>query len=299
MTTVAVAPFFNLSAEPSVDGRRFALAYYSELQKTSNYQVIPVGIVEAAIRENDLDMSSPADAIKLAGILDADAVVVGAVTHYNPYYPPQLGVHVQWYSPRDWLFFPGISTGEDKEKDKGVGYPPEDCPPPEGKKPAGPVVRGQSADDRRPALDRSAPFGEADPGITLAQSNTTSGGSANTAPSGPIIWPPGSDLSESWPGAVPPRSSGKSNGAFCVPTPLDAIQPVMSYTRYFDGADRMLIRQLKGYYVLRGDMRSGGWEAYLQRSDDFLQFASFVLVMEMLEVHGGPLKTEKVLMFGR
>src|SRR6516164_9724834 len=49
MTSVAVAPFFNLSAEPSVDGRRFALAYYRELQKTSNYQVIPVGIVETAI----------------------------------------------------------------------------------------------------------------------------------------------------------------------------------------------------------------------------------------------------------
>jgi hypothetical protein len=46
-------------------------------------------------------------------------------------------------------------------------------------------------------------------------------------------------------------------------------------------------------------MRSGGWEAYLHRSDDFLQFASHVLVIEMLELHGGPLKTEKVLMFGR
>src|SRR5438105_2980003 len=79
MTTVAVVPFFNLSAEPSVDGRRFALAYYSELQKTSNYQVVPVGIVENAIQENDLDMTSSADAVKLARILEADAVVVGAV----------------------------------------------------------------------------------------------------------------------------------------------------------------------------------------------------------------------------
>src|SRR6516165_5434712 len=60
MTTVAVAPFFNLSAEPTVDGRRFAISYYSELQKTSNYQLIPVGIVETAIRENNLDMTSPA-----------------------------------------------------------------------------------------------------------------------------------------------------------------------------------------------------------------------------------------------
>ena len=73
----------------------------------------------------------------------------------------------------------------------------------------------------------------------------------------------------------------------------------MSYTRYFDGADQRLIQLLKGYYILRGDMRSGGWEAYLHRSDDFLQFASHVLVLEMLELHGGPLKTQKVLMYGR
>src|SRR6185295_5049951 len=85
-------------------------AYYSELQKTANYQVIPVGIVEATIQENDLNMSSPADAIKLARILDADAVVVGAVTHYNPYYPrnsrcisagsrPAIGCFIPAFSP--------------------------------------------------------------------------------------------------------------------------------------------------------------------------------------------------------
>ena len=73
----------------------------------------------------------------------------------------------------------------------------------------------------------------------------------------------------------------------------------MSYTRFFDGADRQLIHLLRGYYFLRGDMRSGGWEAYLHRSDDFLQFASTVLVIEMLELHGGPLKTEKILLYGR
>src|SRR5579872_2929325 len=57
MTVVAVAPFINLSADMSVDGRRFALAYYSELQKTANYQVLPVGVVEVAIRENQLDLT--------------------------------------------------------------------------------------------------------------------------------------------------------------------------------------------------------------------------------------------------
>ena len=37
---VAVAPFVNLSAERSVDGRRFAEAYFTELQKVPGFQVI-------------------------------------------------------------------------------------------------------------------------------------------------------------------------------------------------------------------------------------------------------------------
>jgi hypothetical protein len=295
MTTVAVAPFFNLSSEPSVDGRRFALAYYTELQKTGNYQVIPVGIVEATIQENDLNMSSPADAIKLARILDADAVVVGAVTHYNPYYPPQLAAHIRWFSPREWLFHPGIPTGE--EKSIGYPYPPEDCPPSSARKPEAPVVRGQSPERASPALDRSQPFGPPPDPPKLAQGKSGSGGLPNAAPSGPVIWPPGTDSSETAPGGSRQPTSGDSSGAFCAPLQEDMLQPVMSYTRYFDGADRTLQHQLKGYFALRGDMRSGGWEAYLHRSDDFLQFASFLLVIEMLEVHGGSVKTEKVLYY--
>ena len=46
-------------------------------------------------------------------------------------------------------------------------------------------------------------------------------------------------------------------------------------------------------------MRCGIWEAYRHRSHDFLQFASFVLLVEMLELHGGPLKVEKVMLPGR
>ncbi len=113
MTVVAVAPFLNLSAEPSVDPRRFAIAYYTELQKTSNYEVVPLGIVELAIRENELDMNSPDDAVKLAQILHVDAVVIGAITEYVPYYPPQLGMNIRWYSPRsNWVFYPGIAPGD-------------------------------------------------------------------------------------------------------------------------------------------------------------------------------------------
>ncbi len=119
------------------------------------------------------------------------------------------------------------------------------------------------------------------------------------APPGPVVWPPEPGSTDGWHKVIPQPVPGKSNGVFSMQVQPDAIQPVMSYTRFFDGADRQLLHALRGYYHLRGDMRSGGWEAYLQRSDDFLRFASHVLVVEMLSLHGAPQKTEKVFLFGR
>src|SRR6476646_6176622 len=108
LTTVAVAPFLNLSAERAVDGRRFALAYASELQKVPGFEVIPVGVTEVAMVDGKIDLNDPDEVLKLAKILRVDAVVVGAVTEYSPYYPPRTGMQVNWYSPRAWSFYPGI-----------------------------------------------------------------------------------------------------------------------------------------------------------------------------------------------
>ncbi|MCS7305541.1 MAG: hypothetical protein NZ602_10600 [Thermoguttaceae bacterium] len=94
---VAVSPFFNLSEEPTVDGRQFALAYYNALQSVPGFEVIPVGQVERAMREYGINLNSPQEACRLAQILGADAIVIGAVTDYSPYYPPRLGLRVEWY----------------------------------------------------------------------------------------------------------------------------------------------------------------------------------------------------------
>lgn len=102
---VAVVPFFNLSQERSVDGREFALAYYSELQKIPGFEVLTVGVTERAALDNGLDMSGPEDAIALARILNVDAVVVGAVTDFDAY-NPRIGLKVAWYSPHQWLILP-------------------------------------------------------------------------------------------------------------------------------------------------------------------------------------------------
>jgi len=286
MTVVAVAPFLNLSAEPSIDGRRFAIAYYSELQKTANYQVVPVGIVESAIRENELDITNPAQVVRLAQLLEADAVVIGAVTEYNPYYPPQLGVQISWYSPHEWIFFPGVSSGDEKGNQAKLEMMPA-CPPGEVKKPQAPLVRGQSLDEHGWPHSALNP----EPEIRLAQ------GTRNMPVQPPPVWPPVYDPAETFSGSPARQPPAWQNKAFVGPGEPESPQPIMSYTRFFDGADRRLILMLRGYYILRGDMRSGGWEAYLHRSDDFLRFTSHILIVEMLSLHGGSLKTEKVLLY--
>src|SRR3954469_20560654 len=98
LNKVAVAPFFNQSNEPTVDGRKFALAYFAELQAVPGFEVVPLGVVETAIIENQVNLANPGEARRLANILGVDAVVVGSVTDFTPYYPPRCGLRVEWYA---------------------------------------------------------------------------------------------------------------------------------------------------------------------------------------------------------
>ncbi len=273
LTTVAVVPFFNLSAERSVDGRRFAQAYFTELQKTPGFQVLPTGVVEQAIYDNQLEMSNPDDALKLADLLKVDAVVVGAVTDYSPYYPPRVGLQVSWYSPRPWTFQPGLPIAEDARKasiPKGKWSlwktaEPEACPAP-----GSPVFRGQSESTTpAPSAWNRWMWWRGSPDTSEAVIRPTGGHDATTSP------------------GLPPDVMGA--------TTYDPRQPFMSYTRLFDGADPQLTARLRDYVELSGDLRSGGWQGYLSRSDDFLKFTAHLMVVEMLQLHGGEAKRRIVV----
>ncbi len=102
LSRVAVVPFFNQSDESTVDGREFALAYFGELQGIPGFEVVPVGVVEEALIQNRISLSDPATAAdeirRLGRVLGVDAVVIGAVTDFSPYYPQRCGIHVEWYS---------------------------------------------------------------------------------------------------------------------------------------------------------------------------------------------------------
>ena len=91
-------PSLNFSTEPTLDGRQVALAYFNELQSVPGFEVVPIGRVEEAMRAYGLTLANPDEARKLAQLLEVDAVVVGAVTDFTPYYPPRLALQVEWYS---------------------------------------------------------------------------------------------------------------------------------------------------------------------------------------------------------
>lgn len=328
LTTVAIAPFFNLSQERACDGRRFAMAYYTELQKTPGFQVIPIGVVEQAMYDNRLEMNNPDDVLRLAQLLNADAVVVGAVTDYSPYYPPRIGMQVSWYSPRPWQFYPGIPVDElaregvlpHSDRWKLIKPKATDCEnlPPGAVMVSPPqtvTTRGQSPDDlinraKTVSLPEFLLFGEngAPRQVSVQQQaesdmsprelglpelpspgqspGPSSGPSYNRATEEPPIIGPGAPL------AMPPGQLMIQRNL-----PFDCRQPLMSYTRMFDGADAKLTARLRDYVELSGDLRSGGWESYMYRSEDFIRFTSHVMIVEMLQLHGGEARKRVVFKF--
>lgn len=320
LTTVAVAPFFNLSDERTVDGRRFAQAYFSELQKTPGFQVVPVGVVEQALHDHRLGLETPQDALTLARILDVDAVVIGAVTDYSPYYPPRIGLQVSWYSPQHWQFNPGIPTDEwarDLVKPRAWwewwGPRPKihksratceaDTPlfrwsqlmkEPHGRS----EVTVGAPSIMAPLRDRQpttlAVRGAYAPGLTsdcYSLRRAMTGCDEQPVARGQTP----AESSTNWqilPQAVAPAPE--------TTWPLhDPCQPLMSYTRLFDGADPKLTARLRDYVELHGDLRAGGWEAYLHRSEDFIRFTAHLMVVEMLQLHGGEAQRRVVLKFRR
>src|SRR5437763_10630115 len=99
---VAVLPFFNQSAEPTVDGEAVAMAYYNELQNIPGFEVMPVGVAKqllaASINATGGEPRSGIEFQRLARLLGVDAVLVGAITEYSPYYLPRMFLAVDGYA---------------------------------------------------------------------------------------------------------------------------------------------------------------------------------------------------------
>lgn len=337
LSRVAVAPFFNQSDEPTVDGREFAISYYAELQATPGFEVVPVGVVEEAIIRHQIDLSGPGEAQRLAKILGVDAVAIGSVTDFSAYYPPRLGLKVEWYSAdKSFHEIPagyGLPWNTPEEefipdslvyeaqlaqaRSEMTGKPgPCDAqmkvlPPPPGASTGEKSKLQQAAHDEiqpAQAVDEapkpgSDPFDEP----TLADDSDATEALPLPAADGGNEIPP--ELLQVPDGNGPNVNGGTSGIAGTTlpggmtdtmvetATPLACVPhygPVLNHTQIYRGNDPETTEALKGYVYFQDDARFGGWEGYLQRSDDFIRFCCHMHISEMLSARGGSRKTNMV-----
>ncbi len=263
---VAVAPFFNLSTDPTLDGRKVAIAYYNELQEVPGFEVIPVGVVERAMFQHRLSMNNPQDVRRLAQLLGADAVVVGAVTEYSPYYPPRCGLQVEWYAANP-AFCPvppgyGLPWGTKEEK----GFPQRL------------VLEAQLAYAREALRNQSPGAAEASGTGTATQPGP---GSRETekAVSQDVLSPDG---------LIPKLAQAADSGC------RGNDEPFLKHTRVYNAGDTQLVKLLQDYAKFRDDARLGGWQSYLTKSEEFLRFCCRVHIWEMLTARGGADESELV-----
>jgi hypothetical protein len=289
------------------------------LQSIPGFEVVPVGVVEAAMRQHGILLRGPDDARRLAQLLNVDAIVIGAVTDYSPYYPPRLALQVEWYAANP-CFHP---------IPPGYGLP---WGTPEEQEIPGPLVfEAEMALAREQLATQTPAFTPVPiaPAQVPAQAGSTGGNtgadsferSPLSQPEVPGLQPPKHWSQRSEPSAVEPlayRQAPAENGVpalamdqweepplgfppdwpdprgFVPPPPRVAPpkcrpsgQPVLRHTRTYNGHDGDFATALSSYYSFRSDARFGGWQAYLQRSEDFIRFCCHMHLAEMLTARGG------------
>jgi hypothetical protein len=301
LSKVAVAPFFNLSTEPTVDGRKVALAYYNALQDIPGYEVVPVGVTETAMTNHKIDLRSSDDARRLAQSMKVDAIVIGAVTDYSPYYPPRMGIDVKWYSAN-----PGYH-----EIPPGYGLP---WGTPDEKDIPGPLVfeaemalakaQMQTQTPPQPATlvpepPRRSDSNSPEPPLPEDVENAPpSGGTRKDKNVKPVNYTSEVDptateginsateigLPPDWPdpkGFIPPGPRPTR------PPYRPSRSPVLHHVNIYNGQDAEFTTALSSYYSFRDEARFGGWQGYLQRSDDFIRFCCYKHITEMIAARGG------------
>jgi hypothetical protein len=116
-------------------------------------------------------------------------------------------------------------------------------------------------------------------------------------------------------GAASAVASGVATASFAAPLPVDwpdprglvppapapvcpecrpTYEPVLRHTRAYNGNDVRFTTALESYVFFRDDARMGGWQSYLQRSDDFIRFCCHLHITEMLTARGGAGETRVV-----
>lgn len=293
LSKVAIAPFFNLSREPTLDGRSVANAYFNELQLVQGFEVVPVGVVEQAMIDNRIELRGPDDARRLAQLLQVDVVVIGAVTDYSPYYPPRLGLQAEWYAANPCFhpIPPGYGlpwgTAEEQQIPGPLVLEAQFALAKEQLKTQTPPPPPMTATGPNPAGKPVADTGVRSTGASQSLGAPVAAGAAATAATVGTL----GGVPPDWPdprGFVPPPP--RPQPASCWPSQA----PVIRHTRTYNGNDGDFTAALASYYSFRDEARFDGWQGYLQRSDDFIRFCCHMHIWEALTARGGAGETRVV-----
>ncbi len=324
--SVAVLPFVNQSKEPTLSGERVAAAYISELQAIRGFEVVPLGAVQIKMREFQRPLASGEDFQAFAQYLGVDVVVIGSITDYEAYYPPRMTMNVNWYAanPGFHPVLPGYGlpwgTKEEKKIPRWIHQEAQRAlaaeqlktqtpemaanpllvePAPVSSQPMQPLpfpaimpedrrsmtTEEESVDElpldgsQREDVEQLAP----PPVISTSAEVLLDHGQLATADQRlPTDWP---DPRGFIPDAPTPTK----------PPMLSQHEPIIGYMRSFDGHDEVFTEQLADYFYFRDDARFGGWQAYLQRSEDFIRFCCHLHITETLASRGGQDKSRLIL----
>jgi len=224
-------------------------------------------------------------------------VVIGALTDYSPYYPPRLGLQVEWWAANP-AFYPippgyGLPWGTKQQEcipeplifeaefaqaraqleaqtpayQPNVAPPVQAAPAPDADVPAAPEPLPEPAAEREARLvshedsarDAKLPMPAA--ALQTAQSGSPAL-SLRKEPGGPIVH--------------------------------ESKQPVLRHTNIYDGTDPDFTASIATYTEFRDDERFSGVESYLARSEDFIRFCCHRHIAEMLSARGGAQQTRLV-----
>ena len=322
ISRIAILPFRNQSEEPTLSGFRVSQAYYNELQSVAGFEVLPLGVVENQMADFEQQVlrrpiATSQDFQEFAQFLGVDAVLQGAITDYSPYYPPRMTLKVNWYAANEG-FHPipvgyGLPWGTKQEK-KIPSWIKLESERALAKEQLATQTPLDEAALEGPTLEReSSRTGAAKSSVVIAEEvrfasfenrpEPKSGGEELPLPSVHIgrgteedyalaeVGLPNEIADEmpvDWPdprGFIPARPVGVR------PPLLPQHEPIISHMKAYNGNDEDFTHALQEYFYFRDDARFGGWQSYLQRSEDFIRFCCHLHIAETLSARGGLLES--------
>ncbi len=308
---VAILPFFNQSSEPTVNGDQVAESYYAALQAIPGFEVLPVGVAKAQWMQYSMANGEPRsgrDFQQLAKQMNVEALVVGSVTDFDPYYPPRMAMTVHWYAANEGFHsIPagyGLPWGTEAEKQiprrivreaefelarsqlatqTPVAVEPGVAVSPELRQVADhQELQPPLPDDSMTAETLAVPGSENHVISGHVQDGWVGDEMAQMGPPLPGDWPDSTDF-------IPDPPSPHR------PTAIASNEPVLTHTRLYRGDDAYFTGRLADYVETGDDARPEGWQGYLKRSDDFIHFCCHLHITEMLESRGGSDQSELIL----